>query len=308
MNIFKVITIDDYEILRNVVKRSKQYACDYTPANLVLWGKVYQTEYCIIDDMLILKYKNKGQVHFSFPVGGGDAKKAVEWIRDYCKKEEIPFILNKVEPEMLELFDAEFIEQYEVELDRDSFDYVYRVEDLKNLSGKKYHGKKNHINKFKKEHEIWSYETITEANKEECLKMVKQWCKENGCCDDEEKAAEICVLINGINNMERLGMKGGMIRTEEGIVAMTLGEEVNEEMFVIHFEKAFARVQGAYPMINQQFIEHELGAYEYVNREEDLGIEGLRKAKESYKPVFLVEKGIVKEKVVATQECVQLTR
>ena len=94
-------------------------------------------------------------------------------------------------------------------------------------------------------------------------------------------------------------MKGGLIRTTEGIVAMTLGEEVNEEMFVIHFEKAFARVQGAYPMINQQFVEHELMEYEYVNREEDLGIEGLRRAKESYQPAFLVEKGVVKVKVLA---------
>lgn len=296
--------MDDYDTIRRFVLKSKQKSCDYTPANLILWGEVYKTEYCIVDDMLILKYIGDNKVQFSFPIGDGDKQDAIDWIISYCETHRIPFIMNKVEPEMYEWLEENSPERFQYELDRDSFDYVYKTEDLQKLSGKKYHGKKNHINKFKKENPEWSYEAITEDNKEECVQMVKQWCVENGCCDDKEKAIEVCLVIKAIRNIQRLHMKGGLIRTKQGIVALTLGEEIDETTYVIHFEKAFASVQGAYPMINQQFIEHELMEYTYVNREDDLGLEGLRKAKESYHPVFLVEKGRIMEKVRAAKECV----
>jgi hypothetical protein len=114
---------------------------------------------------------------------------------------------------------------------------------------------------------------------------------ENGCCDDKSKADEICVLINGLRNRRELNMVGGVIRIENRIAALTLGEKSGDDMFIIHFEKALADFEGAYQIINQQFIIHELSEYTYVNREEDLGIEGLRRAKESYHPAFMVEKG-----------------
>ena len=299
MNIFKTLTIDDYDIINQYVKESKQKACDYTAANLVLWGEFYQTQYLIAEDILILKFKSDGIEQFAYPIGGGSVVKAIDFMKEYCEENGIELRISKVEPEMFEYLEQVNPGRFVIEYDRDSFDYVYRVEDLQKLSGKKYHGKKNHINKFKKEHPEWSYEPITADNKKECIEMVKQWCIENGCCEDADKAAEICIVIRAILNMERLNLKGGLVRTEEEIVAITLGEEVDESTFVIHFEKAFARVQGAYPIINQQFIENELMGYEFVNREEDLGIEGLRKAKESYNPIIMVEKGIVMEKETA---------
>lgn len=123
--------------------------------------------------------------------------------------------------------------------------------------------------------------------------MAMKWRDLNGCSDDPEKEKEFCVTLNALKYMEELELKGGLIRADGRVVAFTLGEECNHDTFVVHIEKAFADVQGAYPMINQQFVEHEGKNYTYINREEDTGAEGLRKAKLSYYPVFLQEKGIV---------------
>ena len=106
----------------------------------------------------------------------------------------------------------------------------------------------------------------------------------------------MCVTLNSLRLYKELGLKGGVLKDEGRIVAFTVGEPLCEDTFVVHIEKAFPDVEGAYPMINQQFVQHECMEYQYVNREEDTGAEGLRKAKLSYRPVFLVEKGVVREK------------
>ena len=128
--------------------------------------------------------------------------------------------------------------------------------------------------------------------------MALKWREEAECEQDEEKRAEMCVTLNALRLFEELGLKGGLLRAEpEGeVLAFTIGEPLNPDTFVVHIEKAFAGIQGAYPMINQQFVIHEAQGYQYVNREEDTGAEGLRKAKLSYRPVFLVEKGMVSYK------------
>ena len=126
--------------------------------------------------------------------------------------------------------------------------------------------------------------------------MALKWRTDNGCNDDLEKNAEMCVTLNALRLFKELELVGGVLKVDGNIVAFTIGEPMSEDTFVVHIEKAFADVQGAYPMINQQFVEHECAAYKYINREDDAGSEGLRKAKLSYKPAFLVEKGIVKEK------------
>ena len=165
------------------------------------------------------------------------------------------------------------------------------------MSGKKLHGKRNHINKFKANYEgRWVYESMTKDNLEDCFQMALRWRNENGCEEDPEKRGEICVTLNALRLFEELELKGGVLRVDGEVVAFTLGEPVCSDTFVVHIEKAYADIQGAYPMINQQFVEHECQNYQYVNREEDTGAEGLRKAKLSYRPVFLVEKGAVTER------------
>jgi len=293
MEQFKKITIEDRDILTKYLSMRKHRACDYSVGSLVLWADVNKTQFAVVQDMLFIKYVKGKDIYFAFPMGNGDLKQAFEWLFTYCKDQNIQFKMNLIEPSMFEDIENLYPGEYEVSYIRDSADYVYNTDDLKNLVGKKYHGKKNHINKFIKTNEDWSYETITEENTEECVEMVKEWCVENGCCEDKSKAAEFCVLIKGIKYRKELNLIGGAIRTAGRIVSLTLGEKSGDDMFIIHFEKAFADINGAYQMINQQFITHELSDFTYVNREEDLGIEGLRKAKESYYPVFMAEKGVL---------------
>lgn len=290
---FRKPEIKDVDLIRSCLMEKRHMACDYSSGNIILWSDVYHTEIAYVKDMLIVKFNRGTDAYFTYPSGKGNPIEAIAWLDEYCNSKGIEMRFGIIEPDMFEEMEQLYPEKYSVEYFRDSADYIYPIEKLANLSGKAYHGKKNHVNKFIKTYEDWSYEKMNHENMEECVQMVQQWCVENGCCEDESKAAEICVCINGIKHREELGLIGGLIRTDDKIVALTLGERLNDDTFVIHFEKAYSSVQGAYPMINQQFILHELMDYIYVNREEDMGLEGLRKAKESYKPIMMAEKGIV---------------
>ena len=149
--------------------------------------------------------------------------------------------------------------KFDITYHRDEADYVYESEKLATLSGKKLHGKRNHVNKFKALHgDNWSYETITEDNLEGCFQMALKWRNLNGCENDEEKNSEMCVTLNSLRLYKELNLIGGLLRVGDEIVAFTIGEAVNDDTFVVHIEKAYADIEGAYTMINQQFVEHEI--------------------------------------------------
>ena len=204
--------------------------------------------------------------------------------------------MHNVTPEQFALLEEIYPGRFQIEYRRDYADYVYEAEKLAKLSGKKYHGKKNHTNKFKKLYPNWQYERLNDSNVEECFQMALKWRNKNGCEEDTEKNSEMCVTLNSLRLYKELDLCGGVLRAEGNVVAFSIGEPVSDDTFVVHIEKAFADVPGAYPMINQQFVEHEVQGFSYVNREEDMGETGLRSAKESYHPIFMVEKGIVTEK------------
>ena len=227
--------------------------------------------------------------------GGNMLRKAIDYLTDYCKDRECPLVFYNVTPEMYAQLETWYPGRFTIEYDRDSADYVYETEKLATLAGKKLHGKRNHINKFKTLYPDWTYEKLSDDNVEECFQMALKWRNQNGCEDDPEKNAEMCVTLNSLRLYKELDLTGGVLKTGGRIVAFTVGESLCDDTFVVHIEKAFPDVEGAYPMINQQFVQHECTDYKYVNREEDTGAEGLRKAKLSYKPAFLEEKGIVKE-------------
>lgn len=296
MEEFKKITIADRDILAKYINSSNHSACDYSVGNLILWSDVNNIQFAVANDMLFIKFVSGDKNYFAYPMGNGDLKTAFQWIFAYCEEQHIEFKMSIIEPDMFIEIEKIYPGEYEISYLINNADYVYLVDDLKNLSGKKYHGKKNHINKFLKTNVDWSYEKISEENTEECIEMVKEWCVENGCCNDKSKSEEICVVIKGLRLRKELNMVGGILRVAGRIVAMTMGEKSEDNMFIVHFEKAFAGIEGAYPMINQQFIIHELSNYVYVNREEDMGVEGLRRAKESYHPVFMVKKGVLIKK------------
>ena len=164
---------------------------------------------------------------------------------------------TNVTPEQFALLEEIYPGRFQIEYRRDYADYVYEAEKLAKLSGKKYHGKKNHTNKFKKLYPNWQYERLNDSNVEECFQMALKWRNKNGCGEDPEKNSEMCVTLNSLRLYKELDLRGGVVRAEGNVVAFSIGEPVSDDTFVVHIEKAFADVPGAYPMINQQFVQQE---------------------------------------------------
>lgn len=295
---FRRPTLEDKSEIDHYFHLAPSRSCERNFDNVYLWAKAYGVGYAVIEDALVFQSpKEEGTFAYSYPAGEPEnVKKCIDTLAEYAKAQGYPFCLYNVTAEHFEQLNNWYPDRFDIEYNRDIADYVYDREKLTTLSGKKLHGKRNHINKFKLTYEDWGYEPIGDDNLEECFQMALKWRTQNGCDEDEEKNTEMCVTLNSLRLYKELGLKGGILRVNGEIVAFTLGEPVCEDTFVVHIEKAFPEVQGAYPMINQQFVEHECQDYTYINREEDTGSEGLRKAKLSYRPVFLVEKGIVTEK------------
>ena len=295
---FKRPQLEDKEVISHYFKHHTSRSCERTFVNVFLWARFYNVTFAIIEDTLVFKSEDENSFAFAYPAGEPEnVKKALDTLYQYSQERGVPFRLYNVTPDHFEQIEAWYPGRFQIEYNEDLADYVYESEKLCTLAGKKLHGKRNHINKFKSLYEgRWSYETMSGDNVEECFQMALKWRNLNGCDDDPEKNSEMCVTLNSLRLFRELELTGGILRVDGQIVAFTIGEPVCSDTFVVHIEKAFPDVQGAYTMINQQFVEHECMDYRYVNREEDTGDEGLRKAKRSYRPVFMVEKGVVTEK------------
>ncbi|MDE6957753.1 MAG: phosphatidylglycerol lysyltransferase domain-containing protein [Lachnospiraceae bacterium] len=294
---FKRPQLEDKELIEHYFRTYPSRSCERTFINVFLWARFYGVGYAVIEDTLVFQSKDEKKFTFTYPAGEKeDIKRAIEVLMEYSRENAVPFAMHNVTEEQAEQLEELFPGMFEVEYNRDIADYIYETEKLATLSGKKLHGKRNHINKFKAMYDDWSYESLSEENLEECFQMALKWRQQNGCEEDEEKNSEMCVTMNSLRLFKELGAVGGLLRVNGEIVAFTMGEPICEDTFVVHIEKAFADVEGAYPMINQQFVQHECMDYLYVNREEDTGAEGLRKAKLSYRPVLLIEKGIARIK------------
>lgn len=301
--IFHSISLEDREWMVQKLKEEDTQACEYTFANNFIWRDAYQVEVAEIEGCGIIRYQENGKHIHSFPFGNGEKKKVIEALKKQCKKDgEILRMSPLVEAQRQWLL-REFSGEFEIEADRDDFDYIYATEKLSTLKGKKLHGKRNHIARFK-DAKDWEYEPLSEENKAECREMAKEWIAQRQEKWNEEMDAEMKVLNEALEHMEELQLVGGVLRKAGKIVAFTLGEQLNSDTFVVHFEKAYPNLQGAYPMINQQFVLHNCQEYAYVNREEDTGDLGLRKAKLSYYPEILLKKYKAKESraVFASQQ------
>lgn len=294
--IFKRPELEDQEMISSYFSKAPSRSCDRTFCNVYLWSRYYKVKYAVIEDALVFRNVEEG-LAFSYPAGEKQCvKNALEFLMKYSQEQGYPLKLYNVTKENFAQMDEWYPGEFQIEYVRDAADYVYESEKLFTLSGKKLHSKRNHINKFKNLYADWRYEALCEENLEECFQMALKWRELNGCEDDPVKNAEMCVTLNSLRLYKELGQTGGVLRVNGKIVAFTTGEPICKDTFVVHIEKAFSDIEGAYTMINQQFVEHECSDYKYVNREDDAGAEGLRKAKLSYRPAFMVEKGIVTRK------------
>ncbi len=288
------ITLKDKEWMDQVFHMEQKRACEFCFANNFLWKRIYPLEVGERHGCLSMRYLWDGRERYVYPCGGGDKYQVLLELRQEMKAAGQKLLLTGMDERDCRQLEQWFPGEFTMACDRDYSDYIYLRQDLTELKGKKYHGKRNHIARF--QDRPWSYERLGSDNLEECRSMLEQWKARQAQRWNWRMEAEYQVVQDALTWYLPLKLAGALIRREGNIVAFCIGEPLNEDTFVVHFEKAFADVQGAYPMINQQFAERECGDYQYINREEDDGEEGLRKAKMSYHPIWLQEKFTAVEK------------
>lgn len=291
---YMIPTLENSSIIRNYLSNNIYRACELAVANNVMWSSYYGTRFMLVEGMLVYCVLKEGRlIRVSYPMGDGDEKAAFDKMLAMFDEAGTSFSMYLVSEKKFEKIEDWYPGEFQIEYDRDSADYLYLRESLATLKGGKLHGKRNHINRFLAEHPDYEYERIDRGNIDECLRFEDVWLRDNSDGEDSSKEYERGAIEFALKNMEELRLIGALIRVDGEICAFTVGEQLTEDTFVIHFEKAKSGMQGAYPIINREFVRHELTAYTYINREEDMGIPGLRYAKSTYQPIELVKKGIV---------------
>ena len=285
---FHPVSLADREPIRQKLAAEPRQGCEYAFGNIFSYSAKYPIFVAETGGCFLTKCVVKDTDYYCFPVGGDKevaVREMIETIEQSGRKYEV-YGMTAADAAILE---AAFPGRFPIAPERDSFDYVYLREDLVSLAGKKYQSKRNHIAFFTRNYR-WSYERITPVTIPECIAMSEQWLENNKNEFHDDLVEELAMIRKAFANFEALGLVGGLLRVDGQVVAYTMGEPVTDEMFCIHIEKAFADVRGAYPMINQTFVREELSAYRYINREDDVGHDNLRRAKLSYHPAFFVEK------------------
>lgn len=264
---------------------------DYCFGNIYIWRDFYKTRIAFFHGMPLIAFDDGpcGTARYLFPLGGNDADtKEALCVLSHEPDARIPFTLAGVTEEMKTRIETLFPGAFDFDPRRDLADYLYNVPDLVNLSGRKYHGKRNHLTRFKRLE--WRIEPLNEANFETCARLNDDWRAQNDTGADAQLAAEYDAVRESLANFGTLGFSGGLLYQEDRPVAFTIGERICRDTFGVHIEKAFSDVEGAYTAVNREFLSMACGGYDYVNREEDVGDEGLRKAKLSYHPAILLDK------------------
>jgi len=288
MSDFKPIEIQDKPLFDEFLRKDPPRISELTFTNLFIWRHHYRPVWLQWNEcLLIIFHPQTGTTYGLAPFGPGDKKSALDVLSEeiakqtsdvrICRVEE-EFIKNHIDPA-----------KYAVVNDRDNSDYVYLTKDLIDLSGNKYHRKKNHLNQFIKNYAFEYHPLNTELVKR-VLGMQEAWCRFRECVEKADLLAEDFAVREALTCYEELGYQGGAILIHSAVEAFSLGEPLNEDTAVIHIEKANPEIPGLYAAINQIFCLNAWPEVTYINREQDMGVEGLRKAKESYYPHHMVDK------------------
>lgn len=292
MELFRKPTAADCSWIRDLSARSNLRSADFSFCNIYCWDHNIDSYVGRLGDRLLVKICLSGQVMYLYPVGSGDILPAMEAMIEDAKHCGHRFILRGITRDVLPEVRGLFPVQPRIEPDEGYADYVYNAQDLADLAGKRYHGKKNHLNRFNADHE-WRFEPITRENIGLCHDMAARWFVDMEEERGEDYAGEAEAIRNALRVYFDVGFEGGLIIADGEPAAFTIGEMISPDTLNSHFEKASPHVNGAYTVINQQFARYMMDKHPgltYINREEDMGIENLRLAKQSYHPAFMVDK------------------
>jgi uncharacterized protein len=263
---------------------------ELTFTNLFIWQEHYRINWCMEGEHLLIYCSSPDGICYALePVGPPPraelALRLLNWLRTDMQ----------VESPHIERADARFCAElggdprFSTSPARQHFDYLYHTNDLIHLEGRNYHSKRNFINTFNQMYE-YDYREIKPEYVKDCLDFQEVWCRFHRCEDDMGLMGEWSAIRRALEHLDELHLKGGIILVDDEVQAFTLGEKLNEETAVVHIEKAHPEMRGIYTVINQQFCEHAWADVSYINREQDLGEEGLRAAKQSYHPTRMIEK------------------
>lgn len=288
-------TLKDREWISKRLAAEEERGSERGFASFLLWGPAYGRQVADVEGQLLSRVKGEKGFAYLWPVGEGTPEKALAQLEADAGSGPLRFIcLTQQEAEALERLRPG---QFEIEPDRDSFDYLYTVEKLSDLAGRKLHSKRNHCKRFEENNPGWVYEQLCRETLGECLEMEEQWRlrsqEREGAGETQSISKEKKALLTAVEHFESLEMEGGLLRSEGRVVAFTMASRICADTMDVHFEKAYGEIQGAFAMINREFarwIRQYHPEVRYLNREEDMGLEGLRKAKESYYPDLLLEK------------------
>ena len=289
---FKRLSLRDIEKARPYFPYSVNRICDNTIGGAFMWRDYFSVEYAEYNETIVFKAQVKYHDNitaFSMPLGK-DLHGSINEIVEYCRRGDLPVAFCTVTQEDISILSTVFTD-YRLSVESDWNDYIYRAGDLVSLSGRKYSGQRNHINHFVKTYPDHCFEEISEEN----LQQVKEFYAgytANISLDSEVFAEEHSKTLEVLENYGAYGLVGGLLRADGSVIAFSIGEVVNNVLFV-HIEKAFPQCRGAYQVITHEFAKRfALPGVDFINREEDVGDEGLRASKLSYHPCEIIEKFI----------------
>ncbi len=279
----KEIKIDDKKLFLNYIGKSENSTLSFT--TLFTWSFDGRIKYDIIDDCMVLFFCGKNNCLCTFPYGNGDKISALTKTYDYMKATKPPVFALMTE-EQSRIINELFPDEFEFVADENNADYVYLTEDLINLKGKKYQQKRNHLNAFLKNYK-YEYERLTVDDTDEIKELFARW---HGGQTNHDLGDSYKATMRFLDNMDKLGVIAGGIRVDGRLVAFSAGEAITDEMAHVPMEFADMDYRGAFNVINRDFCANEWKNYKYINREEDMGVSGMRYAKRAYNPVKMVEK------------------
>lgn len=288
---FQRLTFAQKDIYEKILFSCPPRGCEYSFANLNLWGN---QQAAFLHGCVAFFSHFYGRSVYPYPIGDGDKRAVLEEILKDSRERGIPCrICGMTEADRAEL-EAWFPGKFHVRGSRDNFDYVYSIDDLADLKGRKYQKKRNHTNRFRAEHPQYEVVPLTACNMNMARHMINDWYVKRMKEDPEgDYLLENIALARACQNYEALGMDGILLMDGGQVLAVTMGSRMGADTFDIHFEKAREEVEGAYTVVNQEFARYLRLKYPhiaYLDREDDMGLEGLRKAKLSYNPHHMVEK------------------
>lgn len=282
------LTLADKEWINEIVMQEDTRSSDFVFGSLVLWNEWEELMCGKFEGRMIVCSKWGGMRFFFSPIGSGPIAPAVNAIREFCRNEGVPMRISCVTEQNMARMEQEMPGELVFKEMEKYADYIYETDKLADLSGRKLHSKKNHVNKFMSLFPDWRYEELRPEHFEECSRLLKHWQEGHGIPEEmEEIKSEDESIHIAFSMFDELELEGGVLYANGKLCAFTIGQKCAKDTYMVHFEKADAEVEGSFQMINMEYVrwirDHypEIG---YINRTDDMGHESLRKAKMSYHP------------------------